>query len=232
VLTIDPDRLSLRPGMRVLDAGCGHGRHAHALALSPGVLSVGIDLSLADLRSARDAWADIAPQAPVAVAAADTGRLPFPDGAFDRVVCSEVLEHLDDWQGALRELDRVLAPGGLMALSVPRFWPEALCWRLSPHYARTPGGHVRIFRKRQLTGALATQGLRLTGTAHAHALHAPYWWLQCALWDRREQSRLVAAWRRFLEWDMTARPRLTRALEAALNPVMGKSLVLYAEKPA
>ncbi len=232
MLTVDPDRLALAPGMRVLDAGCGRGRHTHALSLSPGVLSVGVDLSLDDVRTARESWAQIAPQAPCAVAAADTTRLPFADGAFDRVVCSEVLEHLPDWNGALTELDRVLSPGGLIALSVPRFWPEALCWRLAPGYAQTPGGHVRIFRKRQLTGALAAHGFRLFRSGHAHALHAPYWWLQCALWRRREDSRLVAAYRRFLEWDLIHRPLLTRALEAALNPLMGKSLVLYARKPA
>lgn len=232
MLTVDPERLDLKPGMRVLDAGCGRGRHSHALALSPGVLAVGVDLSLEDARAARDSWADIAPRTPVAVAAADTARLPFPDGAFDRVVCSEVLEHLSDWRGALAELDRVLAPGGLMAVSVPRFWPEAVCWRLCADYANTPGGHVRIFRKTELAGALAARGLAIFHARHAHALHSLYWWLQCALWRRRETSRVVAAWRRLLEWDIAARPRITRALEAALNPVMGKSLVLYARKPA
>ena len=231
MLTVDPERLLLRPGMRVLDAGCGRGRHCHALALA-GVIAVGVDLSLDDVRAARDEWSAIAPDMPCVVARADTARLPFADGAFDRVVCSEVLEHLPDWQAALAELDRVLKPGGLIALSVPRFWPEAVCWRLAPDYARTPGGHVRIFRKRELTQALAARGFDLFGTGHAHALHSPYWWLQCVLWRRRENSRIVALYRRFLEWDMVKQPRATRALERMLNPVIGKSLVLYARKPA
>jgi hypothetical protein len=103
---------------------------------------------------------------------------------------------------------------------------------VAPDYARSPGGHVRIFRKRELMQALAARGFDLFGAGHAHALHSPYWWLQCVLWRRRENSRIVALYRRFLEWDMMKRPRATRALERMLNPVIGKSLVLYARKPA
>ena len=69
----------------------------------------------------------------------------------------------------------------------------------------------------------------MTGSHHAHALHAPYWWLNCALGQQSVPSRL---YHRLLVWDIVRRPLLTRVTEQALNPVLGKSLVMYAEAPA
>ena len=69
---------------------------------------------------------------------------------------------------------------------------------------------------------------RRRGSHHAHALHAPYWWLNCALGQREHcPSRL---YHRLLVWDIMRRPWLTRVTEQALNPVLGKSLVIYADK--
>ncbi|MEO1786169.1 MAG: SAM-dependent methyltransferase, partial [Pseudomonadota bacterium] len=58
-------------------------------------------------------------------------------------------------------------------------------------------------------------------------LHAPYWWLKCAFWSRRDDHPLVNAYHRFLVWDLMKKPWLTKGLDAVLSPVMGKSLVLY-----
>ena len=66
------------------------------------------------------------------------------------MICSEVLEHVDSPQKSIEELIRVLRPGGILALSVPRYLPELICWKLSKEYSKTPGGHVRIFRHNQL----------------------------------------------------------------------------------
>lgn len=231
MLTVSLDALRLTPGARVLDLGSGEGRHLHALSVLPGVTAVGLDLSEADLLKSRESWRGLFPDAPLNVACGNAGRLPFPDNAFDAVVCSEVLEHLHDWRAAAAEIARVVKPGGRIALSVPRFWPEAVCWKLSKGYPNTPGGHVRIFRKAQLTGEAEALGWCFLRSHYAHGLHAPYWWLQCLVWERRENHRAVAAYRRFLEWDILEQPRLTRWLDAALNPIMGKSLALYFEAP-
>jgi len=228
MLTIPPEALRLAPGDRVLDLGCGEGRHLHALAATPALVAVGLDADAASLAG----WESLGVEGAFSALRGDAARLPFRDGAFDAVICSEVLEHLADWRAALDEIRRVVRPGGRVALSVPRYWPEAVCWRLAPGYAATPGGHVRIFRRRDLADAAAERGWRLVAARHAHALHAPYWWLQCLVWDRRERHPAVRAYRRFLEWDILRRPRLTRWLEAALNPLMGKSLALYFEAPA
>lgn len=238
MLTIRPEKLDLRPGDRVLDLGCGRGRHTYAFYWSDTPLHVtGLDLSEAEVRATADGFFALPPPSPsplrsATLTAGDAARLPFKDGAFDALVCSEVLEHVPDPDAVIDEIVRVVRPGGRVALSVPRFWPEKICWSLSDAYPKTPGGHVRIFHEEGLRTAARRSGLRYHSRHWAHALHSPYWWLQCALWDRKDTSRAVRTYRQFLEWDLMKRPWLTRGLEAALNPVMGKSLVLYFNRPA
>ncbi|WP_420433408.1 methyltransferase domain-containing protein [Hyphobacterium sp.] len=237
MLTIDLDRLHLAPGDRVLDLGCGRGRHTHALYWQDRPVHVtGLDLSESDVMATANGFFDLPPppqseQRSGTLTAGDAHRLPFRNDAFDAVICSEVLEHVGDPDGVLREIDRITKPGGKVALSVPRYWPEWICWKLSHGYRNTPGGHVRIFRHDQLHAAARRAGLRQTGHHWAHALHSPYWWLQCAVWDIREEHGLVRAYRRFLEWDLLKAPALTRGLETLLNPLMGKSVVMYFVKP-
>lgn len=226
--TIQANKLSLRPGMRVLDLGCGRGRHAHALGQQNGVVVVGLDRNLDDLATTREGFALFPAKAGGHVVGGDAYRLPFADHSFDAVVCSEVLEHLHDYRAALSEIARVTKPAGCFALSVPRAWPEAICWRLAPQYPREPGGHVRIFNAKALKRDVVNAGFSPVGRGYfAHGLHSPYWWLKCALWQRRDDHPVIKAYQRLLEWDILQRPWLTRALDAALNPVMGKSVVFH-----
>ncbi|HXQ60325.1 MAG TPA: class I SAM-dependent methyltransferase, partial [Acidimicrobiales bacterium] len=159
-------------------------------------------------------------------------RLPFSDGSFDRVIAAEVLEHIPDDNAAMAELSRVLRPGGTMAVTVPRFGPEAVNWALSHEYHDVPGGHVRIYRRSTLFERLRRAGLRPLGSHHAHALHSPYWWVRCLVGPKRDDHPVVKAYHRMLVWDITSAPRITRTAEHLLNPLLGKSLVVYLEKPA
>ena len=236
MLTVDFDRFPVGPGDRVLDMGCGAGRHAFAL-YRRGADVTALDMDAGELKDVAGMLAamDEAGEAPSgAQGRAVRGTayaLPFRDGAFDRVVASEVLEHLPQDRQAMAELARVLRPGGLLAVTVPRWGPELVCWALSSAYHEAEGGHVRIYRGSELLRRLTAQGLEPVGVHHAHGLHAPYWWLKCAVGVDDADHRLVAAYHRLLVWDMMSAPRITRVAERLLDPVVGKSLVLYLRKP-
>jgi hypothetical protein len=120
--------------------------------------------------------------------------------------------------------------GGTMAITVPRFFPELVNWALSDEYHQVKGGHVRIYRRRVISDRLEAVGLTLVGHHYAHGLHSPYWWIKCYVGTTNDRHWLVRAYHRLLVWDIVKRPWLTRAAEAVLAPLMGKSMVLYAEK--
>ena len=142
------------------------------------------------------------------------------------------MEHVDSPKDSIKELIRVLKPGGVLALSVPRFLPELICWGLSKEYQEMPGGHVRIFRHSQLRKLATVEGLRYLSFHWAHGLHSPYWWLQCLFWKNKDKSFLVKKYHQFLVWDLMKKPILTRILEFILQPLIGKSVVMYFRKPS
>ncbi|MEE4659567.1 MAG: class I SAM-dependent methyltransferase [Halieaceae bacterium] len=234
--TVDFSHFRLHPGDRVLDLGCGEGRHVISAYLEAEVDAVGVDLCLEDLRRTQEKYAEFAagqsPGSSFTLASANALSLPFADASFDKVICSEVLEHIPDYRGALQEIDRILKPGGLFCASVPRRWPEQLCWALSEGYHKVPGGHLRIFNSRELRQQIEDLGMQHYYRHWAHALHAPFWWLKCLFWERQDSNPLVRLYHRFLVWDLMDRPWVTRVLERALNPLMGKSVVMYFRKGA
>ncbi|MDA8292183.1 MAG: class I SAM-dependent methyltransferase [Actinomycetota bacterium] len=232
MLTVELGRAGIAPGARVLDLGCGGGRHAFAVARAGAdVVALDADASecsgVAGMLAAMRSEGEVASGTRAGVVRADALRLPFPDSSFDRVVAAEVLEHVRDDRAAIAELARVLRPGGVLAVSVPRLWPEALNWALSAQYRTSPGGHVRIYRRSELRRRVCAAGMVPVATHHAHALHSPYWWLRCLVGVDRPDHPLVAAFHELLVWEMTASPRSMRVLERLLRPLLGKSLVAY-----
>jgi SAM-dependent methyltransferase len=237
MLTVRFDTLGLVPGDLVLDAGAGFGRHAYEVARLGGRI-VALDYADDEVRTTRATFGamlqegQIVADSYVGALRGDATHLPFPDDTFDRVITSEVLEHIQDDVSAIAELVRVLRPGGSFACTVPSWWPEKINWKLSDDYhaPKAVGGHVRIYSQTELEAKLRAAGLEVRGSHHAHALHSPYWWLKCAVGPTRDDHRLVRAYKRFLEWDITKQPRSIKAVEKVLSPVMGKSLIVYATK--
>jgi SAM-dependent methyltransferase len=239
VLTVRYDRLGVGPGDRLLDLGAGGGRHAFE-AMRRGAVVTALD---ADAGEVKDAWwlmkglasddAAVATSRGAGTAVVgDALRLPFSDSSFERVIASEVLEHIRDDRVALGELARVLQPGGTIAVTVPRWWPELVTWAISDDYHSNPGGHIRIYRRSALVARMRQAGLVPYHAHHAHALHSPYWWLRAAVGVADDQHLAVRTYHRVLVWDITAGTPFTRVPEALLNPVLGKSLVVYARRAA
>ena len=235
MITFDLKQLKFNPGDRVLDIGCGTGRHACAIYAREKIFVIAADRQTADVVQARDrlrfhdqlrihrggCWA---------VSTMDINHLPFPDECFDLVICSEVLEHIPDHFQAIGELVRVLKKGRDLVVSVPRYFPEKICWRLSREYRETPGGHIRIYRRKMIVNLLEGAGLKPWRVHFAHSLHTPYWWLKCLVGPHRTDVTTVNLYQRFLTWDILKKPPVVRFIDRLLNPLMGKSLVIYARK--
>ncbi|MHB1089527.1 MAG: class I SAM-dependent methyltransferase [Ilumatobacteraceae bacterium] len=238
MLTVKFDRLPISPDTLLLDAGSGFGRHAFEAARR-GARVVALDYATDEVAVTRATFAamaqasEINPDRLAGVIRGDATCLPFRDSSFNCIITSEVLEHIHDDVRALSELSRVLQPGGTLAATVPAWFPEKINWMLSDEYHApfVQGGHVRIYSASELKSKICAAGLALRGTHRAHSLHSPYWWLRCAVGPARQDHALVNAYKRFLEWDIVAAPRMTRILDKVMSPVLGKSYVVYSQKP-
>jgi ubiquinone/menaquinone biosynthesis C-methylase UbiE len=232
MLTIDFEKFGIEDGDRILDLGCGVGRHVITSYTLKNVQAVGLDLCHNDLLTAQSRFSEEFEESQnsgksFGLAVGNALSLPFADDSFDKVICSEVLEHIPEYQSVLKEIRRVLKPGGVFAASVPRFFPEWVCWKLSEDYHNEEGGHIRIFNADELQTAIEDQGLACYSKHGAHALHVPYWWLQCLFWSNRKKSKLIKAYHRLLVWDLLKKPWITQTLDWILNPILGKSVVMY-----
>jgi SAM-dependent methyltransferase len=232
LLTVDLERLDVRPGHRLLDAGCGEGRHCFG-AMTRGATVVGLDLDFDSIRTPSKILRKRGHEQNRmgAMLQGDAFHLPFSDESFDRIICSEVMEHVHDYRGAVRELARVAKPGARIAVTIPTATSEHLYLRLGDEYFESPGGHIRIFRPRDLAKGLAAAGFDTLGCGFAHGFHTPYWVLRSAMHlPNADDSRLVRGYREFLI-RATASKWMDR-LEGVLNYVCPKSIILYGEKRA
>ena len=158
---------------RILDVGCGRGFYARAIAaLYPQAAVVGVDYSRDYLTAAAEHSRGTA----ALLARADARSLPFASGEFDAIVCSEVLEHIDDDSAVLMELNRVLRDDGLLLISVPNrqypFMWDPLNWVLERVFgthvpahiwwlAGIWADHVRLYTSAELTGRVRSAGFTL-----------------------------------------------------------------------
>jgi SAM-dependent methyltransferase len=230
MLTFNFNKLHLSPESKILDVGCGEGRHIFGtLHAFEDVYCIGYDQDLPSLNACKEGlefFKELDSKATVFMQGS-VYKLPFEDNIFDLIICSEVLEHLENYHGAIEEIHRVLKPGGKFLPSVPSFWPEKICWALSREYQNMPGGHVRIFKKNQIISEIQDHGFKHEGSERFHGFHSAYWWLRCLFWANQESNFLIKKYKKFLEYQILQNPFWLQKLENLINPIFGKSIAFY-----
>jgi len=93
-----------------------------------------------------------------------------------------------------------------------------------------PGGHVRIFKKRQVINEIIDHGFKYDYAERSHGLHSAYWWLRCLFWNTQDSNYFVKIYKKFLEYQILHSPAWLNNFEKILNPVFGKSIAFYFEK--
>ena len=217
----------------MLDVGCGEGRHIFGIMQDyPLMKCIGLDMDKESLEKAEEGYEYFKSisKAGAQFLKGSAYSLPFPDESIDLIVCSEVLEHLHEYNDAVKEIHRVLKPGGKFYASVPATWPEKICWKLSKEYQNQPGGHLRIFSQSGLISEIKESGFKFLSSEKFHSIHSPYWWLRCFFWSTQDKNFLVNFYKKLLERHILKKPFFINLLDKALNPIMGKSFAMYFKK--
>jgi len=234
MLTIDYDLLGIKDGERVLDVGCGEGRHSWEASKRSHCLVYALDIEAENLKKAHYALYLMEQKGEVKgkwfLTRGNITSLPFRDASFDKIICSEVLEHIPDDHQAITELVRVLKDEGTLAVSVPSYLPETICWKFSGDYHGKPGGHIRIYRAREIVSKLKEHNLRIFAIRHKHALHSFYWISRSLFGVENEKALIPALYHKFLVWDIYKNTKPVRVIDNFLNKFFSKSLVLYTRK--
>ncbi len=155
----------------ILDCACGRGFYLNMFRYVSRARLVGLELEWPIIRKAER---NVGHLEDVTLVQGNIYRLPFPDNYFDGVVLSEILEHIDDDVGGLREVWRVLKPGGVVAITVPNanypfLWDpinKTLETLFHTHISRGPlagiwANHVRLYERDQLREAVQKAGFTL-----------------------------------------------------------------------
>ena len=233
MLTFNLTKYSLNESGTMLDVGCGEGRHIFGIMQNyPEMKCIGLDMdddSLVKAEKGYEFFESIS-NAGAEFLKGSAYSLPFQNNSLDLIVCSEVLEHLHQYNDAVKEIHRVLKPGGKFYASVPASWPEKICWALSKDYQNQPGGHLRIFNQSKLVSEISDAGFKFLSSDRFHSIHAPYWWLRCFFWNTQDSNIIVKLYKKILERHILKKPFLLDCIDKIFNPFMGKSFSMYFEK--
>lgn len=218
-------------GAVVLDIGCGEHPHS-AFFMDRPVTIVLADIDPEVLDRAQAAAKARGTVAQLQILQTDTDPLPLPDASVDRIICTEVLEHVTDPQQFLGELVRVARPGARILLAVP----DHRCEQLQKSFAAPehflPPNHIRVFEPGELVGLAESYGLEVTHQQFDGFFHT-IWWL--FFWISA-QPDLKPPWAPLLEswsqtWDILLDSDRGLALKRELDQVLPKSEIIVAVKP-
>ena len=233
MLTFNLTKYELNESGIMLDVGCGEGRHIFGIMQEhPEMKCIGLDMDNDSLHKAEEGYEYFKSISNVGAEflKGSAYSLPFLDNSLDLIVCSEVLEHLHQYNDAVKEIHRVLKPGGKFYASVPDSWPEKICWALSKDYQNQPGGHLRIFNQSGLVSEIEESGFKFLSSDRFHSIHAPYWWLRCFFWNTQDSNFVVNGYKKMLERHILKKPFFLDFIDKIFNPFLGKSFSMYFEK--
>ena len=233
MLTFNLTKYELNESGIMLDVGCGEGRHIFGIMQEhPEMKCIGLDMDNDSLHKAEEGYEYFKSISNVGAEflKGSAYSLPFLDNSLDLIVCSEVLEHLHQYNDAVKEIHRVLKPGGKFYASVPASWPEKICWALSKDYQNQPGGHLRIFNQSGLVSEIEESGFKYLSSDRFHSIHAPYWWLRCFFWNTQDSNFIVNGYKKMLERHILKKPFFLDFIDKIFNPFLGKSFSMYFEK--
>jgi SAM-dependent methyltransferase len=155
-------RTGLPSSSRVLDIGTSTGANLRLLRDLDFHAVEGLDFSEEAIRYCQEKGLG-------RVRLGDVCDMPFADGSFDLLLATDIIEHVDDDLAALREITRVLRPGGKVLITVPAF---PMLWGLQDRI----GQHKRRYRMRQLVDRVTRAGLTIDVRYHFNfLLFAPIW---------------------------------------------------------
>lgn len=215
----------------MVDVGCGNGRHLKSLGFKLNEAKIiGIDQSFDEINSLRREFDNhiCKNQNNYIFLNEDVRYIALPNNSQDLVICSEVLEHVPNFEKVLKECHRILKPGAVLLISVPTYFPESLCWKYSKKYMQTPGGHIRIFKNSFLLEEFSKLKLTLFKHHREHAMHSLYWIFKAR--NNMEDSEFLRSFHALLVKQMFGQAKFSYTLEKILNPFFGKSECYYLRK--
>ena len=213
----------------VLDIGCGDGGNAQFCAKSGAALILA-DIDAATLGTAVRRVADASGQ-PVRAFVTDSNPLPLRDGTVSALICTEVIEHVDDPVSFLAELVRVGRPGARYLLTVPDPIIEELqTFCAAPAYFERPN-HLRILQRDEFAGMVTAAGLEIE-QRDSYGSYWSIWWLLA--WAAGEHwpddlQPMVKPWSR--TWNAILDTPRGRELKRVLDDMIPKSQLILARKP-
>ncbi len=214
-----------------VDVGCGDGASCR-YAGSKGAAVVGIDLEPSLVEQADRAMRGV-PARSWRGMVSDCDPIPLPDGSATVVLCTEVLEHVEDPARFAAELVRIGKPGARYLLSVPDPASEALIRHVAPDWYWRPPFHRRIFQHREFDALLREVGLiverRDLGGSYQTIRWLLWWTLGREPYDTAEDSPLLRAWDR--AWEVIQDSPRRQTLLFALEQALPKSQAVLASKP-